>query len=159
MTTMLWATAFFSFSRLLPMETLIVSKNLEIPLAELRFSFDRSPGPGGQNVNKLNTRAELRFDLKNSPTLSEDLRQRLSSSLAARLTQDGVLIVRSSRFRTQHRNRQDCLEKLAALLAVHLRPPPVKRRPKRPSRAAVARRLENKNRQAQKKDLRRRPGW
>jgi len=136
---------------------LTITGNLEIPLAELRFSFDRSPGPGGQNVNKLNTRAELRFDLENSPSLSDDQRRRLAAGLTSRLNQEGVLIVRSSRYRSQRRNREDCLEKLAALLAEKLKPPPPKRRSTRPSRAAVARRLDGKKRQSQKKSLRRRP--
>lgn len=139
------------------MGNLIITGNLEIPLTELRFSFDRSPGPGGQNVNKLNTRAELRFDLEHSPSLSDDQRRRLAAGLIARLNQEGVLIVRSSRYRSQSRNREDCLEKLAALLAEQLKPPPPKRRSTRPSRAAVARRLDGKKRQAQKKSLRRRP--
>ena len=139
------------------METLTITNSLEIPFSELRFSFDRSPGPGGQNVNKLNTRAELRFDLQASPPLSDDQRQRLAAGLASRLTREGVLIVRSSRFRTQNRNREDCLEKFAALLTHHLRPPPPKRRPRRPSRAAAARRMDRKKRQSQKKNLRRRP--
>jgi len=138
-------------------EPLPITDNLEIPSSELRFSFDRSPGPGGQNVNKLNTRAELRFDLRTSPSLSDDQRQRLTAGLASRLTREGVLIVRSSRFRTQNRNREDCLEKFTALLNHHLRPPPPKRRPRRPSRAAAARRMDTKKRQSQKKALRRRP--
>lgn len=139
------------------MKFLTITENLKIPLAELRFSFDRSPGPGGQNVNKLNTRAELRFDLQASPSLSADQRCRLVAGLEKRLTPAGVLIVRSSRFRTQLRNKEDCLEKLANLLAEPLKPPPPKRRPTRPGRAAVARRLDSKKRRGQKKALRRRP--
>ena len=141
------------------METLKVTNDLEIPLSELRFSFDRSPGPGGQNVNKLNTRAELRFNLKSSPSLGEAQRNRLLAGLASRLTREGTLVIRSSRFRTQSRNRKDCLEKLASLLAEHLRPPPPKRRPTRPGRAAVIRRLEAKKRRSRKKAWRRRPLW
>lgn len=139
------------------MKFLTVTKNLKIPLTELRFSFDHSPGPGGQNVNKLNTRAELRFDLQASPSPSADQRQRLMAALGGRLTQEGVLIVRSSRFRTQRRNKEDCLEKLAELLAEPLKPPPPKRRSTRPGRAAITRRLDSKKRQGQKKALRRRP--
>ena len=139
------------------MDALEISSHLCIPLAELRFSFSRSPGPGGQNVNKLNTRAELRFNLQESPSLSEDQRQRLKASLGPRLTRDGILIVFSARFRTQQRNREDCLEKFATLLAAHLQPPPPKRRPTRPGRAARARRLGEKKRQAQKKVQRQRP--
>lgn len=138
-------------------DALQVTRDLQIPQSELRFSFDRSPGPGGQNVNKVNTRAELRFDVDASPSLSEGQRSRLRERLASRLVGDGVLIVRSSRHRSQMRNRQDCLDKLAILLAEALRPPPPKRRPTRPGRAARARRLDHKRRQAGKKQNRRRP--
>ena len=138
-------------------DVLQVTGSLQIPHSELRFTFDRSPGPGGQNVNKVNTRAELRFDMGASPSVSEGQRDRLRERLASRLVGGGTLIVRSSRHRSQMRNRQDCLEKLAALLAEALRPPPPKRRPTRPGRAAVARRLDHKHRQAGKKQKRRRP--
>ena len=138
-------------------DPLRVTGRLQIPLSELRFSFDRSPGPGGQNVNKVNTRAELRFDVGASPSLSEGQRRHLRERLATRLVGGQVLVVRSSRYRSQGRNRQDCLDKLAALLAAALRPPPPKRRPTRPGRAAVARRLDQKRRQAGKKQNRRRP--
>ena len=141
----------------LPMGTVQITPRLHIPLAELGFSFDRSPGPGGQNVNKLNTRAELRFNLHASPSLSPTQQDRLTRGLKTRLTRDGILIIRSSRFRTQRRNKENCLEKFAALLAKHLQPPPPKRRPTRPGRAAVARRLQAKKHQSQKKDRRQRP--
>ena len=139
------------------MEALFVNQKLSIPHSELRLSFDRSSGPGGQHVNKANTRVELRFDVGGSPSLSEGQRRRLLESLAHRLNQGGVLSLHSERHRSQWRNRQDCLEKLAALLAEHLRPPPPKRRPTRPSRAVQARRRQKKSKQAQKKALRQRP--
>lgn len=139
------------------MEPLQVSSKLTIPASELRFSFDRSPGPGGQNVNKLNTRAELRYDVVRSRALSEDQRRRLRGALHGQLTRDGVLVVRSSRHRTQAQNRDDSLQKLASILARALQPPPPKRRRTRPSRAARARRLNNKRRHAEKKALRQRP--
>ena len=139
------------------MEALFVNQQLSISPAELRLSFDRSSGPGGQHVNKANTRVELRFDVGGSPSLSEGQRRRLLDSLANRLNQEGVLSLHSERHRSQWRNRQDCLEKLAALLAEHLRPPPPKRRPTRPSRAVQARRRQKKSKQAQKKALRQRP--
>lgn len=139
------------------MEALFVNQKLSIPSAEMRLSFDRSSGPGGQHVNKANTRVELRFDVQNSPTLTPDQRRRLLESLANRLNQEGVLSLHSERHRSQWRNRQDCLEKLATLLAEHLRPPPPKRRPTRPSRASQVRRKQKKSQQAQKKAMRRRP--
>lgn len=139
------------------MDTLRVTPRLEIPGDELRFTFDRSPGPGGQNVNKVNTRAALRFDVRSSPCLSAEQRDRLLTGLAPWLTRSGVLIVRSSRFRSQKRNQDDCLAKLRALLAEQLKPPPPKRRPTRPGRGAVARRLEAKHQHAERKSLRRHP--
>jgi ribosome-associated protein len=139
------------------MNALEILPDLHIPLAELAFSFDRSPGPGGQNVNKTNTRAELRFDLEHSPSLNALQRQRLMEALAPRLSQEGMLILRSSRFRSQLRNREECLEKFASLLSFHLQPPPPPRRPTRPGRAARARRLNHKKSHSDKKLLRRPP--
>ena len=138
---------------------LAITPNLSLPLSELEWSFDRSPGPGGQNVNKLSTRAELRFDVVGSPSLSEEQRRRLRSALHDSIGRDGRLAVRSSRHRRQLLNREDCLAKLAALLARALRPPPPRRRPTRPSRTAQARRLERKRRHAAKKAARRSPSW
>jgi ribosome-associated protein len=138
-------------------DALRITPALQIPAAELRFTFDRSPGPGGQNVNKVNTRAELRFDVATSPSLTEEDRHRLLAGLGPRLTQAGLLIVRSSRFRSQKRNQDDCLAKLADLLSVQLAPPPPVRRPTRPHRGAVARRLEGKRRRSESKALRRHP--
>ena len=139
------------------MNTLEILPDLHLPLAELLFSFDRSPGPGGQNVNKTNTRAELRFDLEHSPSLNPAQRERLQAALSSRLSQEGFLILQSSRFRSQLRNREDCLEKFASLLAFHLQPPPPPRRPTRPGRAAKARRLSHKKSHSNKKLLRRPP--
>ena len=140
------------------MNAVRITASIAIPLSEVTFTFERSPGPGGQNVNKLNTRAEMRFDLRQSPSLSPDQRQRLETRLGPRLTRGGVLIIRSSRFRTQRRNREDCLEKFADLLGAGLAPPRPRRGPTRPTRAAIARRLEAKKRQSRKKVLRQRPG-
>ena len=140
------------------MDFVQISERVRIPMAELRFSFDRSSGPGGQHVNKVNTRVELRFEPASSAALTEDQRRRLGSSLRGRLTRDGSLIVRSSRFRAQRRNRHDGLENFAQLLADALRPPPPPRRRSRPGRAAVARRLQSKKLQSLKKTRRSRPG-
>jgi ribosome-associated protein len=126
-------------------------------LAELRFKFNRSSGPGGQNVNKLNTRAELQYNFAQSAVLSALQRQRIAEKLSARLNSEGLLIVHSERFRTQGRNREDCLDKLSALLAEAIKPPPPKRRKTKPGRAARARRLDGKKRHSEKKKSRRRP--
>ena len=139
------------------METLYITSTLAIPLAELRFKFSRSSGPGGQNVNKLNTRAELHFDFAHSAALSPVQKQRIEEKLASRLSGQGLLVVYSERFRTQGRNRDDCLEKFSALLAAAIKPPPPKRRKTKPGRAAKAKRLAGKKRHAHKKKSRRRP--
>ena len=139
------------------METLYITSILEIPLAELRFKFNRSSGPGGQNVNKLNTRAELQYNFAQSAVLSALQRQRIAKKLSARLNSEGLLIVNSERFRTQRRNREDCLDKLSALLAEAIKPPPPKRRKTKPGRAARVRRLAGKKRHSEKKKSRRRP--
>ena len=138
------------------METLYVSPTLSIPLSELRFKFRRSSGPGGQNVNKLNTSAELQFDFVHSAVLSDEQRQQIAEKLTARLNSTGALSIQSERFRTQGRNRSDCLNKLAALLAEALKTPP-KRTKTKPSRAAQARRLDSKRRHSDKKKSRRTP--
>jgi len=139
------------------METLYITSILEIPLADLRFKFNRSSGPGGQNVNKLNTRAELQYNFAQSAVLSALQRQRIAEKLSARLNSKGLLIVNSERFRTQGRNREDCLDKLSALLAEAIKPPPPKRRKTKPGRAARARRLDGKKRHSEKKKSRRPP--
>ena len=138
------------------METLYVSPTLSIPLAELRFKFHRSSGPGGQNVNKLSTSVELQYDFVHSAVLSDEQRQRIAEKLATRLNSTGALSIQSERFRTQGRNRADCLDKLAALLAAALKKPP-KRKKTKPSRAAQARRLDSKRRHAEKKKNRQTP--
>ena len=138
------------------METLYISPTLSIPLSELRFKFHRSSGPGGQNVNKLNTAVELHFDFVHSAVLSDEQRQRIAEKLATRLNSAGVLSIQSERFRKQGRNRADCLSKLAALLAEVLKTQP-KRTKTKPSRAAQARRLDSKRRHSEKKKSRRTP--
>lgn len=138
------------------METLYVSPALSIPLSELRFKFRRSSGPGGQNVNKLNTSVELQFDFVHSAVLSHEQRQQIAEQLASRLNSTGILSIQSERFRTQGRNRADCLSKLAALLAAALQKPP-KREKTKPSRAAQTRRLNSKRRHSAKKKSRRLP--
>ena len=138
------------------METLYISPSLSIPLAELRFKFHRSSGPGGQNVNKLNTSVELQYDFVHSAVLNDEQRQRIAEKLATRLNSTGALSIQSERFRTQGRNRADCLNKLAILLAEALKTYP-KRTKTKPSRAAQTRRLDSKRRHSEKKKSRRTP--
>ena len=90
---------------------LIVSPFVRIPFSELELSYARSSGPGGQNVNKVNSKAVLRWSVLKSPSLREDLRQRLLKRLSSRLTVEGEIVLSSDRFRDQTRNRDDCLEK------------------------------------------------
>ena len=139
------------------MDALYITRTLSIPVAELSMAFSRSSGAGGQNVNKVNTRVEVRFDVAKSAALSEGQRALLLDQLASRLTGDGVLVIHSDRHRTQGRNREDCQERLVQLLAEALKPPPPKRRKTRPTRAAQRRRLDAKKRHAEKKSGRRRP--
>jgi ribosome-associated protein len=133
---------------------LVVNDRLKIPLREFRFSFARSSGPGGQNVNKLNTKALLRWAVLKSPSLPEPVRSRLLARQRRRVTAEGDLLVSSQRFRDAGRNVADCLEKLRAMLA-EAAAVPSPRRPTRPTRASVERRLGQKRRRSQKKRRRR----
>ncbi len=127
---------------------------LIIDESELQFRFFHSSGPGGQNVNKVATAVQLRFDAAHSPSLSEPVRERLMDLAGSRMTKDGELIITSSRYRTQEANKEEAVRRFRMLLQEAARPPR-KRRRTRPSRAAVERRLQHKRRHAIKKSERR----
>ena len=126
---------------------LVVAPHLAIPDAELSERFVRAGGPGGQNVNKVSTAVELRFDVRASPTLPEPVRARLLARRDRRLTDDGVLVISAQRFRTQERNREDARERLLELIRAAL-VAPRKRVATKPSRASKERRLGAKKRRA-----------
>ena len=131
-----------------------INAALSIDEREIEESFIRASGPGGQNVNKLSTAVQLRFDARHSPSLPNDVRLRLERLAGSRLTRDGVLVIIAQRHRTQARNRQDALERLLDLIR-RAAVAPVKRRPTRPTKASRERRIEGKKRRAGIKRLRR----
>jgi ribosome-associated protein len=131
-----------------------VTRSVVVPARELRWRFSRSSGPGGQSVNKMDSRVELSLDLRTTTALGPIQRTRAMERLAARLV-DGVLTVAASEHRTQLRNREAALERLAEILSAAIAPPPPRRRPTRASRGSVERRLADKKRRAKTKQLRR----
>lgn len=138
------------------MEDLRVSSTLLIPGDELEVRASRAGGPGGQHVNTTSSRMELRWDVRSSAALTDAQRERLLERLAPRLTNDGVLVLHASEHRSQHRNREAALARLAMIVAEALTVPR-ERRATRPTRAAKQRRLDAKRARGATKDLRRRP--
>jgi ribosome-associated protein len=132
---------------------LVVGRGVSIPGRELAWRFSRSSGPGGQGVNTTDSRIELSLDLQNCEGLTSQQRARVLDRLAPRLV-DGVLTVAASEFRSQLRNRKAARDRMAAILAEALAPPPPRRRPTKPSKGAVARRLDDKARRSKVKKLR-----
>ena len=117
---------------------------MTLPEEELEFRFYRAGGPGGQNVNKVATAVQMRFDARNSPSLTEPVRARLMKLAGSRLTLDGVIVITAVRYRTQERNRADAIARLEEMVA-EASIKPVYRVPTRPTRASKERRLQAKS--------------
>ena len=133
-----------------------VTDKIQIDESEIEESFVRSSGPGGQNVNKVSSAVQLRFDARNSPSLPDDMRRRLERLAGKRLTNDGVIVLIAQTHRSQERNRAEALQRLVELIqAATVRPKP--RTATRPTLASKKRRLESKSRRAKIKSGRRVP--
>lgn len=135
-----------------------ISPSLAIPDQELEERFVRSSGPGGQNVNKVATAVELRFDVARSPSLPEPVRERLLARRDRRITDEGVLVLSAQRFRTQDRNREDARERLVAVIAAALTAPR-KRVATKPTKGSKERRLGAKRERSTVKRHRSASGW
>jgi ribosome-associated protein len=133
---------------------LIVSPEVRIRLSELEFSYVRSSGPGGQNVNKVNSKALLRWNLLASQSISLEVQTRLIRRLREKLSSEDCIVITSDRFRDQIRNREDCIEKLRKMLQAALVVPKVRKKSK-PSKSSQRRLKETKSKHSQKKRLRR----
>lgn len=131
-----------------------ITDRISLPESELQCQFVRASGPGGQNVNKVSTAVELRFDVAATRRLAADVKSRLRKLAGQRMTADGVLVIQAQRFRSQTRNREDAIERLVELVREAARPPKV-RRPTRPSLAAKRKRVEEKKKRASIKSGRR----
>jgi len=136
-----------------------ITDHINLDEREIEESFVRSSGPGGQNVNKLSTAVQLRFDVRRSPSLPNDVAIRLMALAGRRITKDGVLVLVAQTHRTQERNRAEAMERLVALIK-EASVKPIPRRATKPTKASKQRRIEGKKRRSGIKDMRRsKPSW
>jgi ribosome-associated protein len=133
-----------------------ITPSLSLDESEITFDFIRAGGPGGQNVNKVATAAQLRFDVRNSPSLSAEVKERLIQLAGSRMTGDGILLIEAKRYRSQEQNRADAILRLADLIQKALHKPRP-RRATRPTLASKTERIESKKRRGEIKRLRK-PG-
>lgn len=131
-----------------------ITPTLFLPLSEVKLSFIRSSGPGGQNVNKVSTAVQLRFNVVNSKTLSATVKQRLIKIIGKNLTKEGDIMIKATEYRTQERNKRDALQRLVNLIK-RATVTPKKRKKTKPSLASKERRLNNKKQRSKIKALRR----
>ncbi|WP_159999174.1 alternative ribosome rescue aminoacyl-tRNA hydrolase ArfB [Roseomonas sp. 18066] len=140
------------------MPRISITARLSIDETELTESFARASGAGGQNVNKVETMVQLRFDAANSPSLPDDVRARLIRLAGHRATLAGEIIITAQQHRTQIRNREDALARMVELIREAAKPPPPKRRATKPTLGSKKRRLEGKSQRGETKRMRGKPG-
>lgn len=133
-----------------------ITKSISLDENEIHESYVRGSGPGGQHVNKTSSAVQLRFDAANSPSIPDDVRERLLRLAGSRCTADGVIMIEARRYRSQDRNRVDALERLKSLIQ-KAAAPPVPRKKSKPSRTAKKKRVDEKRRRSETKRLRKGP--